>query len=535
VPSVERLRDALTDPSTYPHAPDRVELIQTHISLVAIVPPRVYKIKKPVDLGFLDFTTQERRKHFCEREVALNRRLCAGVYEAVVPVVDTADGLRVDPNEEAQPTPSRTEAPVDWAVRMRYMEPSLFLDRRLREGRLPDNAIDRVTDTLCAFYREQSSTPDIAAEGWIDRIRVSTQENFEQTEAMVGHALSRPAFEALRYYVDRFFDSHAALFHRRRAEGFIRDCHGDLRLEHIHLTDDQVCIYDCIEFNERFRRIDIANDVAFLAMDLDDHERPDLARGLVTGVANRLGDPDLHRLVTFYKSYRAYVRAKVHSMRAAAGEVPPAEQTKSRARARRHYQWALRYAVSGSDPLVVVVMGRSGTGKTTQAAALADSLGWAHLSSDRIRKTRAGVPLHHRPNAATRQWLYSKEMSRATYDTMQERALERARRHRSTVLDATYSRRAQRDALRDALTEAGVPYVFVELTASDDELQERLAARETGAVTVSDARSEDFDLLTSRYEDPDAREDARHLRVPSEDSPAATATDLLQRLIQLRL
>ena len=168
--SVERLRDALLDPSTYPHAPDRVELIQTHISLVAIVPPRVYKIKKPVDLGFLDFTTLERRKHYCEREVALNRRLCAGVYEAVVPVVDTATGLRVDPSEAEWAEQSNGESPADWAVRMRYMDPSMFVDRQLREGRLPDDAVDRVTDTLCTFYREQSSTPEIAAEGWIDRI-----------------------------------------------------------------------------------------------------------------------------------------------------------------------------------------------------------------------------------------------------------------------------------------------------------------------------------------------------------------------------
>jgi aminoglycoside phosphotransferase family enzyme/predicted kinase len=541
--SPQWLHDVLSDPEVYPHQPESVRILQTHISLVAIVPPRVYKVKKPVDLGFLDFTDRDARRHYCEQEVRLNRRLCEGVYEAVVPLVDTGNGIRVDPGDAGWQEPgdldSRSDAAdgevVDWAVRMRYMEPSHFLHRRLRDDRLPDDALARVAGTLCAFYRERTSTPDIAESGWIDRVRVSFDENFEQTADHVGEALTRPAFEALQFYVDRFFDCHAALFHRRRAEGHILNCHGDLRLEHVHLTPERVCIYDCIEFNERFRHIDVANDVAFLAMDLDSEGRPDLSRAFVRRIAQSLDDPDLLRLVPFYKSYRAYVRGKVQSMRAAEGEVPPDERAESRAQARRHYQWALRYAVAGSEPMVAVVMGRSGTGKSTQAAALAEALGWAHLSSDRIRKTRAGVPLHVRPDDATREQLYASETSAATYATLQARALDRAQRHKGTILDATYSRRADRDALREACRDAGVPLVFVELVAPDDTLKDRLAARDDATDVVSDARAEDFDLLTSRYEAPDALEDARHLRVASEADPAATTTDILQRLVRIGL
>ncbi len=524
--SIDILRDALTDPAVYPHDPDRVSLEQTHISLVTIAPPWVYKIKKPVDLGFLDFSTREQRRHFCEEEVRLNRRLCEETYEGVVPLVETKDGLRVDPDDD------RGEV-VEYAVKMRYLSPDRFLDARIERGEATAADVDRVADTLCSFYRDQPSTPEVAEAGWIENIRVSVEENFEQTKEHVGSALSRPAYQALRYYTDRFFDQNAALFHRRRAEGFIVDGHGDLRLEHVHLTDDRVCIYDCIEFNERFRHLDVAEDVAFLAMDLDYHGRTDLANHVVTRVADALDDPHLDDLIDFYKCYRAYVRGKVEGMRAMEDEVPPAERGRSRIRAHRYYQWALRYAVAGTEPLAIVVFGRSGTGKSTQAAALANSFGWAHLSSDRVRKTRAGVPLHERPDAATREHLYSDGMSDLTYKTLRERAVQHGRRHEGTVLDATYSDPDRREALRMALCAAGVPYAFVELTAPDDVLRDRLSSREAGSATASDARAEDFDVLDARYEPPSPLEDPRHVRIGTERSPEDTTLALLKALIRL--
>ena len=365
------------------------------------------------------------------------------------------------------------------------------------------------------------------------RLRVSTDENFEQTKALVGDALPRPTYDALRRYTNRFFEQHAALFHQRRAHGFFLEGHGDLRLEHVHLTDEAVCIYDCIEFNERFRYLDVANDVAFLAMDFDVHGRPDLSRHLVRRMQEALDDPDLTTLLPFYKSYRAYVRGKVEGMKAAEAEVPAADRSASRVKARRFYQWALRYAVSGTDPLVVVVMGRAGTGKSTQASALARCLGWTHIASDRVRKTRAGVPLHIRPDAETRTHLYSERMSAATYATLRTRAIERARQHESTVLDATYSSRVERDRLRSALRAEDVSYVFVELVADDDTLRDRLGRR-NGEATVSDARAEDFDMLTERYETPDALEDARHIRVSTTDAPETTTTAILNALTALR-
>ena len=529
--SVEALRDALSDPAVYPHDPERVDLVQTHISLVALVPPWVYKVKKPLDLGFLDFATLAARKDACDAEVRLNQRLCTDVYQAVVPIVDTPDGLRVDPpGGLAEDTPG--DAVVEYAVKMRYLNPEGFLHNRLADGDVTPATLDRVANTLADFYAERTSTPAIAEEGWIERLRVSTDENFEQTEALVGDVLPRPTYDALRRYTDRFYTRHAALLHRRRAGGSFIDGHGDLRLEHIHCTADRLCIYDCIEFNERFRYLDVANDVAFLAMDLDVQGRPDLSRHFVARMQEVLDDPDLATLLPFYKSYRAYVRGKVEGMRAAEDEVPASERLKSQAQARRFYQWALRYAVCGPDPLVIVVMGRSGTGKSTQASALARCLGWTHVSSDRVRKTRAEVPLHIRPDATTRERLYSAEMTAATYATLRERAVARARQHQSTVLDATFSRFDARERLRAALKAEAVPYVFVELTADDSTLRNRLSKR-TGEATVSDAREEDFEMLSQRYQAPDALEDARHVRIPTDDGVEATTTAILDALIAL--
>jgi aminoglycoside phosphotransferase family enzyme/predicted kinase len=523
---VDALLDALSDPAAYPHAPDSVELVQTHISVVALVPPWVYKVKKPVDFGFLDFTTREKRRAACEDEVRLNRRLCAETYRGVVPLVRTDGGLRVNP-------PDDTDAPVvDHAVKMRYMPPEHFLHNRVEQDRVTRADVDRVARRLADFYGECSSSPEIAEEGWIERIRVSVEENFEQTADLVGRSIPRPTYDALRDYTDRFLDQQATLLHRRRAGGFIVEGHGDLRLGHVHLTDERICIYDCIEFNERFRRLDWASDIAFLAMDFDVHGRPDLERHFVDRMQEALGDPDLPRLLDFYKSYRAYVRAKVEGMQAAEDEVPADERAACRQKARRYVRWALRYAVAGTEPRVVVVMGRPGTGKSTQARAVADALGWRHAASDLVRKHLADLPTEERASAAEREQLYTPEMTARTYARLRELATERARNGQSTVLDATYSARAERDRLRAHLQAAGVPHVMVECTAPDDVLRQRLATRDAEGAHGSDARAEDFNLLDARYDAPSALEDARHVRVSTEPSPDETTTAILKHLIR---
>ncbi len=509
----------LSDPASYPHRPAAVRIIQTHISIVAIASPYVYKVKKAVDFGFLDFSTLEKRRHFCEEEIRLNRRLCARIYDSVVPIRRREGRLVFGEEGEV----------VDFAVRMHQLDERFFLHDLLAAGRLTARHIDRVVGTLSVFYHRQSPSPERAAWGRVEALRISTDENFEQTARYVGDLIGQPAYNTIRASVDQFYDTHAGLLEQRCSEGRIIDGHGDLRLEHIHAGPEGLCIYDCIEFSERLRAIDVASDITFLAMDLDAAGCHELARYFVAEMARALDDATLERVIDFYAGYRAYVRAKVESLRSEETEVPEGERQKSRARAKRYYQLALRYAVCGAGPAVVVVMGRIGVGKSTLAGALGEALGWEVVSSDRVRKEQAGLPLYERASTETRTWLYTPERTEAVYAALGRRALERVQLGAGIVLDATFGRSAQRGALRSTLP-LGANVVFLEAVASDAVVRERLATRSTEALVLSDARLEDMETLTAHYEPPAAGEAVRvETRPPIENVVETTLGNLLQR------
>ncbi len=409
------------------------------------------------------------------------------------------------------------------------------MKRLLTRGELTEDHIDRVVRTLVRFYRSQVPTPEIAVWGQVDRIRCNTDENFAQTEQFIGDTIERPVFLAIRYYTDRFYTLAADRFAARVREGWIRDCHGDLHLGHIHITPRRVCIYDCIEFNDRFRYIDVANDVAFLAMDLDYHGRPDLARHFLDRMAVALGDPNMHTVLNFYRCYRAYVRGKVESMRAADPQVFPSARASARNRARKYFQLALRYAVAGADPLVVVVMGPIATGKSTVAAYLGHALGWPVYASDVLRKELAGLPLYMRPRPENRAWLYASEMKQRVYAALIDRARAAIRTHRGVILDATFGRHEYRERLRNAFQDTGVPCVFIETTASPDVIRHRLRLRARADRVVSDAREEDMTYLLRAYEPPDELPEHLHVRVSTEMAPEEVRTVVLREMVERHL
>lgn len=510
----------LQEPASYAHAPASVEIIQTHISCVAIAPPYVFKIKKPVNLGFLDFSTLAQRKHYCEAEVALNRRLCADIYEGVVPVSKTAAGLVFGAAGEI----------VDYAVKMKQLPDAGFLDAKLAAGRLDRRDIDPVIDRLVDFYATTRRSEDIARWGTMEVIRQSTDENFEQVAPFAGDLVPESVVRAIAWYTDRFFQRHEALFARRVAEGHIRDCHGDLRLEHIHQSEDRLCIYDCIEFNERFRYIDVANDVAFLAMDFDHKGRPDYSTYLVEQVAEKLDDPDLRVLAPFYKCYRAFVRAKVAAMKYGEEEVSPADRRRAGTEAWTYFKLALSYTLHKEQPRVIVFMGRIASGKSTQARLLAARTDWEYCASDVIRKKQAGVPLTQRGTEEERKALYAAEQTEKTYGTLLDRACTAVAAGQNIILDATFSSRARRDDFRLALKSAGAACLFLEVTASDETIRARLRQRDEKTDVVSDARLEDFSLINSSYEAPAASEPV--VQVASDGELEETALRVLQQLIR---
>ncbi|MCI0746062.1 MAG: AAA family ATPase [Verrucomicrobia subdivision 3 bacterium] len=488
----EQLLPFLLNPNSYPHRPRSVRLVQTHASFVFIVPPLVYKMKKAVNFGFLNFSTLERRRHFCAREVELNSRLCPTMYLGVVPISLGAHGYRFGEGEHT----------IEYAVKMRKLSDRYFLDKIIRRRIVEPAELDKVVATLAEFYRGQHLGPEIIEWGEVERLRISTDENFRQTEEFVGRTLSAAAFQTLRFFTDEFYAHGEPLFHWRVKEGRIRDCHGDLHLEHIHLAPKALNIFDCIEFNDRLRYIDVANDVAFLAMDLDFEHQPGLARHFIEAIVKALNDNGMRQLIDFYKCYRAYVRGKVESLHSIAQAAAESERSVSATRAQRYFRLALQYAVAGSRPLVLAVMGRIGSGKTTLARAAGAELGWEVISSDRVRKELAGFPLFERSSEAARSRLYSESMTGKTYDRLLALADQKVQNGCSVILDATFARRAQREALVNRFGRSGVELRLVETQADDQTVRNRLNAREAKPDEISDARLEDYEMLNSIYEPP---------------------------------
>jgi hypothetical protein len=496
-------------------------VVQTHASYVFLADQTVYKIKKPVDFGFLDFSTLARRHRFCRREVELNRRLAPDVYLDVVPIRRAGRSFTFDGNGDI----------VEYAVRMRRLPKAGFASERISRGSFGPREIDRLAATLTRFYRTQAGGLDGPLP---DRQRRSIDDNLRLIRRHASTDEARGATAALSSYTRAFYASHAALLARRRRERRILDCHGDLRLEHVHVDRQSIRIYDCIEFNDRLRTIDVANDVAFLAMDLDYEGRPDLARRFVNAIARATRDREMAGLVDFYKCYRAAVRHEVESLRAAEREVRVAERRASAKRAGQLLALALRYATVGSHSTVIVVMGEVACGKSTLAQGIAEALGVTVVSSDVVRKKQAGIPLRRRPSEVRRKRLYDSTTSRRVYAALIAEARAALREGRNVILDATFARRADRDRIRAGAKRAGGEVVFIEVVTPATTRRRRLATRGRAGSSISDARLQDFAALASRYEPPTELEPASLLCVRSRKTAAETLSASLRALARAR-
>src|SRR6056297_1480022 len=520
---IQELIKFLKSRESYPHAPETVKHIQTHISNVFIAPPFVYKTKKRVDFGFLDYSTLEKRKYYCDQEVELNRRLCSEIYLGVEAVVSDGTLLKLVPRKEL----SNKHHVVDYAVKMKLLDETWFLHSYIERDELSHEQLDRVAVKLANFYDSQSPDASVAQYGDIEKIKFNTDENFEQTEQFIDDIIRREAFKAIRYFTNSYLKQNERLFQKRVSENRIVDGHGDLHLEHIHVSPGGVCIYDCIEFSERLRYGDQAVDLAFFAMDLDYNEKWKESRYFIEQMSEKLDDPELSTIIDFYKCYRAYVKGKVKSMKSAEEEVDEADRSSAAKTASVYFNLSLRYALIGSRPLVIICMGRIGTGKSTLASHLGNTLGVEVFSSDRIRKEIAGLPLNERPPAEVRKNLYSPDMSRQTYRTLTDHAIQNFQDGNSVILDATFSQLTGRRELMDKLESLGADYLFIEARASDNVVKSRLKDRENKEV-VTDARLEDFEMLTDSYEEPNEI-DSHHLKGVDTGSDLTVTIDKLYR------
>ena len=324
--------EALMKPEAYKEETGKIELKQTHISFVFVTRNFVYKVKKAVNFGFLDFSTLERRHLFCQKELELNRRLCGDMYLEVVPITKT-DAIKVDGEGEA----------VEYAVKMKRIPEEKIMTRLLEEGKVDKNLVDRMAKIIAEFHQKADAGKRIGEFGSLPMIETNWKENFEQSKEFVSKTIPKESYSLIHEKVDDFMRRNAVLFAKRVSENMVRECHGDIHSGNIFVAD-RIYIFDAIEFNERFRFCDVASDVAFLAMDLDFKDRRDLSKFFVEKYVKYSGDKELEKLLSFYKCYRAYVRGKVVSFRLNDPNVSQNEKDAAKKEAKAYFELAADYA-----------------------------------------------------------------------------------------------------------------------------------------------------------------------------------------------
>jgi len=487
------LRDDLRDPNAYPGEPaGAIELIETHVSWVFLREAEVLKVKKPLDLGFLDFRTLEQRREACEAEVRLNRRLAPDVYLGVVPIRRRDDGRHHLGSEGVI---------VDYGVRMRRLSEKRRADSLLSRGELDGELIDRIASTLAGFHAQARTDEHIASFGAPEIVEKSVRENFEQCRGFVHRYLDPTEAREIESYQLGVLRDRAASFRRRVETGRVREGHGDLRLEHIYLREDgSLTIIDCIEFNERFRYADVTADLAFLAMDLAFQSRADLGERLLASYARESGDYDLYELVDFYRSYRAYVRAKVSAFLADDEGAPPAVRERAARDARRYFVLALELTRPPSRaPRVIALGGVLASGKSTVATRLGAALSVPVVEADRTRKELLGVAPRQPIHEAAWQGAYSPARTAEVYDEVLRRAGVVLDSGRTVILDASFRSEAMRRKARELAKARALPFLFIECRAPHEICRERLRRREREGA-ISDGRLAIFDDFCASWE-----------------------------------
>ncbi len=472
---MEQFHQQLLDPSSYPEETHSVTFKETHISRIYLTDAHAYKLKKPLDLGFLDFSTLEKRHHFCCEEVRLNRRYTTGTYLGVV-ALRRGNGKVLFGGHGPV---------IDYAVQMRRLPEERMLNRLIERG-APElaEAMPRLGRALTTLLDQSSVCRDEPVRN-LDVVRENCAENFRQTRSAIGRALSAEAHTLSRRATENDLEDLAELMLSREAGGFVREGHGDLHTANICLTEP-ICIYDCIEFNRRFRVADIAAELAFLIMDLEFLGRRDLAGLLCADYQAHATDRDFMRLLPFYKRYRAWVRGKVDAILADEPKADPAIRRNAEQMARRYFNLALGYQL---EPTLFLTAGLMGVGKTTLARALALATGARHLRSDVFRKRLAALPVEQPRRDDYATGLYCREMTDQTYAELFKTTAELLAREGSVLVDASFAGDHQRRRFMDLAERLGRPVWLVHLECPDQLTLARLDRRSGDA---SDGRRELF-------------------------------------------
>lgn len=520
---IRKLLKSLLKPSAYPEPTESVRFTETHVSFIFVCDSYVYKVKKSVDLGFLNFTSLDRRRFYCNEEVRLNSRLCADLYLGVVELRETAGGCAFGGDGKV----------IDYAVKMKRLPEDRMLDQLLKKGELTPAHLAELGRFVAEFHRRAERGPQIDAYGSLDSLKTNWEENFRQAAPFAGRTLAAADLFLLRDWVSRFLSEKGDLLEARVREGFIRECDGDLHLGNICLNDrpsprlrpvnqeapglgaeSGICIFDCIEFSERLRCIDTAADIAFLLMDLEFSGRPDLCLPFLDAYREKTGDLGMEGVLDFYKASRAFVRGKVKSLRLLESGVAADELRGAETEAMRYFRLARGYCLRERlSPTLIVTCGLMGSGKSALARQLSRELGLTLLSSDPLRKSlaaraqtppsskKAALPKPSSPDDYDRG-IYTADMNRAVYALLRESARDELKAGRSVVVDATFRRAADREEFRALSEELGVPFVVVRVDCPVELIRERLEQRKNDPNEVSDGRWEIFPRQLAEFQTP---------------------------------
>ncbi len=458
-----QLIQAMLDPGFYPHpVQDPIQLIQTHISYILLTGDYAYKVKKPLDFGFLNFTTLQQRQHFCQEELRMNQRGAPGIYLQVLPITQTHGQFQFNGTGEC----------VEYALKMRQFPQESLFSNLFERGELTPALMEELGRVVAAFHAQTETNDYIRSFGQPERVREAFDENYAQTQRYVGGPQTPQQYQETQAYTDCFFAERRDLFQQRLDQDRIRECHGDLHLRNICLWEGKIFLFDCIEFNEPFRFVDVMYDVSYAVMDTDARHRPDLGNAYLNTYLEETGDWEGLKVLPIYLNRQAYVRAKVTSFLL---EDPTAsEDVKAEAfnSAAQYYRLAWAYTLPKQGQLFLM-SGLSGSGKSTVARYLARQQGAIHIRSDAVRKHLAGIPLRERGGPE----VYTPDMTAKTYQRLVQLGTELAREGYAVILDAKFDRQELRGMAIEQAQKQGIPVRILHCYAPEAILRERLQRR----------------------------------------------------------
>ncbi|MBS3777773.1 MAG: AAA family ATPase [Candidatus Thermoplasmatota archaeon] len=490
--------EQLKNPATFNLSSEsKIKMLQTHISFVVLTNSFAYKIKKPVDFGFLDFSTLEKRKYFCHEELRLNSRLCSELYEDVIKFTEKPDGNHLEINGDGPV--------VDYAVKMKLFPQENIMTNLLQKQKITTDNIDELVDELVEFYKKSPANEEIASFGSIDAVKQNIDENFDQTKDKIDVTISKDDFTRIKKANELFFKEKKDLLKHRKKNGFIKSCHGDLHSGNIVLFNDSLCVFDCIEFNKRFRYIDVASDIGFLAMDLDIQNHPYLSSYFIQQYLKKSNDDTLLDVLNLYKSYRAYVRGKVLGFQLDDPHVDDEKKQMLLDQIKPYFSLSAYYAllmnihVKQKRPIVFMMSGLTGTGKSTVAGKLAVDYNAKVINTDLVRKKTAGVDKFKRHLDDPNTGLYSPKRVQQTYEKVMEYADGFLKEGKNIVLDATFQKKKHRDMARTLAHKYNAVFLPVYCSCPEHVAKEWLKER-LQSESVSDGRWEIYQMQKDSFD-----------------------------------